>query len=278
MWTGDGEFRFAPTLLTLFHQLRQAYPGTGWQNSPQTGSLGDAAHRAEGSASDHNPWLNNTVRALDIAANVSGVPGIVTVTDAPDCEALFHMVNQLYGARDLRVWPTGYAMYRSRITDWNSPGAYRATTADEDPHPYHLHISASQNPAGYESTSLWPLIGEAASSGTATPVQEGPFMTLPQPALDAMVHQVGVTDANVKTIYEWTKSTVLRVASIGATQATQAASLDALLAAVKALDTAEPGSVDPAALAALTEAISKLPAEVRAVFETQPLTIGGTAK
>lgn len=170
VWTGGGGYRFAPALLTLLRQLEQAYPGTGWLNSPQTGTIGDVKHQAKDSGSDHNPWLDNTVRALDVAADVSGVSGIVTVTDAPDCEALFGMVNQMYAAKDPRVWPNGYAIYKGRITDWNNPGGFHQQHGD--PHLYHLHISVSQNPAGYNSTAPWPLPGESGGSGGDVPIGE----------------------------------------------------------------------------------------------------------
>jgi len=155
VWTGDSRYRLAPALLTLLRQLEQAYPGQGWLNSPQTGTIGDVAHQAENSDSDHNPWLDDTVRALDIAADVSGVPGIVTVTDAPNCEALFGMVNRMYADRDVRVYPNGYGIYNRRITDWANPGGFHAQHGD--PHLYHLHISVSQDPAGYNSTAAWPI-------------------------------------------------------------------------------------------------------------------------
>ncbi|HEU5271755.1 MAG TPA: hypothetical protein VFU36_17650, partial [Jatrophihabitans sp.] len=160
----------APALLTLLQQLERDYPGTGWLNSPQTGTIGDAKHQAQDSSSDHNPWLDNTVRALDVAADVSGVPGIVTVTDAPDCEALFGMVNQMYAAKDPRVWPNGYAIFKGRITDWNNPGGFHEQQGD--PHLYHLHISVSQNPDGYNSTAPWPLPGESGSSAGDVPIGE----------------------------------------------------------------------------------------------------------
>ena len=180
VWTGGGGYRLAPALLTLLRQLEQAYPGTGWLNSPQTGTIGDAAHFSEGSASDHNPWLDNTVRALDVAANVSGVPGIVTVTDAPDCEALFAMVNQMYAARDPRVYPNGYAIYNRRITSWDNPGGFHAQQGD--PHLYHLHISVSQNPEGYNSTAPWPLPDspDSTSGGDDMPLTESEWNRLQQ--------------------------------------------------------------------------------------------------
>lgn len=169
VWIGNSQYRLAPALLTLLSQLEERWPGKGWLNSPQTGTIGDATHQAKNSSSDHNPWLNNTVRALDVAANVSGVPGIVTVTDAPDCEALFAMVNRMYAAQDPRVWPTGYAIYLRRITDPNNPGSFRTHTGD--PHLYHVHISVSTNPAGYNSTAPWPLpAGSEAATSAGNPI------------------------------------------------------------------------------------------------------------
>lgn len=181
--TSGATWRLAPALVTLLGQLRQAYPGQGWLGSPQTGTIGDQAHAAEGwTGSDHNPFLSpsgavlppgasgGVVRALDIAANVTGVPGIVAVTDAPDCEAIFAAVNRMYAAKDPRVFPDGYAIYNRRITDWNNPGGFHAQQGD--PHLYHVHVSVSTNPAGFNSTAPWPLAApvESSSSSSAVPV------------------------------------------------------------------------------------------------------------
>jgi len=184
VWMGDGQYRMAAALITLFNELRQQYPSSGWQDSAQTGTIGDAAHRGEGSASDHNPWENNTVRALDIAADVAG---------CPPGEALFQMVNRMYAARDPRVYPNGYAIYNGRITDWDNPGGYHAQQGD--PHLYHAHISVSQNPAGYNSTAPWPLGESALGSGTPITSQEDD-MTPEQAAqlarIDNFVSGIGV--------------------------------------------------------------------------------------
>jgi len=170
VWTGSDQYRLAPALLTLLHQLEARYPGQQWVNSPQTGTIGDAAHFAEGSASDHTPWLDNTVRALDVAADTDAA-GLVPVHDAPDCEALFAMVNRMYADHDPRVWPNGYAIYLYRITDWDNPGGFHPQQGD--PHLYHLHISVSQNPAGFNSTAPWPLPGgESTQSGHAVPIKK----------------------------------------------------------------------------------------------------------
>ena len=146
MWMGGGGNTLARSVVTLIGQLVAAYPSQAWQNSPDTGTIGDATHQAQGSDSDHNPWLNHTVRALDVANSDPA---------GPDCEALFAMVNRMYAAKDPRVWPNGYAIYRGRITDWDNPGGFHAQQGD--PHNNHVHISVSQDPAGYDSTAEWPL-------------------------------------------------------------------------------------------------------------------------
>lgn len=143
MWMGDSQYRLAGSLTVLIRQLVAAYPDREWQTSPGTGTIGDAAHRAQGSASDHNPWLSNTVRALDVAKTAKG----------PDCEQLFHMVNKMYGDRDPRVYPYGYAIFNGRITDWDNPGGYHAQQGD--PHTEHCHISVGQT--NYNRTDPWPI-------------------------------------------------------------------------------------------------------------------------
>lgn len=167
VWLGSSQYRLAAALGQLWNQLVRAYPGQQWQGSPQTGTIGDVRHEAEDSSSDHNPWLAGTVRALDIAADVTGVPGIQPVSDAPDCEALFGMVNAMFARMDSRIWPDGYGIYRGRITDPTRPGRWKEF--DGDPHLYHLHISVSTAPAGYNSTAPWPLPRTAPK-----PAPEGP--------------------------------------------------------------------------------------------------------
>lgn len=170
VWTGSAQYRLAPALLTLLRQLEQAYPGQQWLTSPQTGTIGDTRHMAEGDKSDHVPWLDNTVRALDVAVNVSGVAGIQTVTDGPPGAALFAAVNAMYGARDPRVFPDGYVIFNRRITDPANPGGSKPYYGT-DPHIYHVHTSVSTNPAGFNSAEPWILPfteAPAPASGPAT--------------------------------------------------------------------------------------------------------------
>lgn len=182
MWMGSDQYRLAPALVELIHQLEAAFPAQAWQVSPQTGTIGDAAHLAEGSASDHNPWIANTVRAVDVAADTPG---------GPDAEALFQMVNRMFADRDGRVWPNGYAIFNGRITDWNNPGGYHAQTGD--PHLQHVHISVSQNPSGYDSTAPWQL-GESVDSGSSTPI------TIPEDGMFEIIHD---TSEPLVGYYAW---------------------------------------------------------------------------
>jgi hypothetical protein len=181
VWTGDADNRLAPAILTLFQQLQQASPGGEWQRSDQTGTIGNEEHKKLGSASDHNPWLNHTVRALDVATNVSGVPHVDDVSDSPDCEAIFAMVNRMYAAKDPRVFPNGYTIFNRRITDPSNPGGFKDFHGD-DTHELHVHISASQNPDGYNSTDPWPI-------GEDMPLTENEWTRL-QTMIDGAVQRV----------------------------------------------------------------------------------------
>lgn len=156
MWMGDGVHNFAYSLRVLYAQLVKQYPDIGWQNSNQTGSIGDAAHQSEGSASDHNPWYQNTVRAEDVA----------NIPKGPDCEAIFQMVNHMYAAKDRRIFPDGYAIFRGRITDPDNPGKSKPYTGS-DPHNEHVHVSVSTDQ--FNSANPWPL--NTPSEADMTPAE-----------------------------------------------------------------------------------------------------------
>lgn len=141
----------APCLQALCAEIKARYPG-----AVNLGEIGDAAHRAEGYGSDHNPFVEHAgkryVRAVDI-----GGPDTIQL-------ALFNFFQHHYAAHDARVWPYGYVHRNNVITTWFGTGTHF------DPGDVgHLHISVTQanghrpSPAGWvpalDSRSGWGLSG-----------------------------------------------------------------------------------------------------------------------
>lgn len=109
-----------------------------WPNADHTSSgfIGNAAHVAEGSASDHNPWLNHTVRAGDFDK------------DGINADWFAEQLRLLGAAGDPRLAGGGYVIWNGHITtpDFSSWVPYTG----QDPHTSHVHVSVSRNVAGYE--------------------------------------------------------------------------------------------------------------------------------
>jgi hypothetical protein len=108
------------------------------------GTIGNAAHLATGSGSDHNAWLNSTVRALDI--DVDGI----------DAAWLAEQLRLLGAAGDHRLTGGGYVIYNRLITS-SDFRRWMPYTGD-DPHTAHLHVSVSRNPVGYEDRGPWHFL------------------------------------------------------------------------------------------------------------------------
>jgi hypothetical protein len=151
-----GGLLFAPCLLTLGQQIA-ASPRYG-PFVTNLGQASDAAHRAEGSDSDHNPWLYNMVRAMDLGGPLDLL------------YELRGVINQMFGARDPRIYPGGYTNGPDRLgTDWENPGALHVMGGDDTG---HLHISAPRSLAGCNDTTPWPIPGAGTSGlggGIAVP-------------------------------------------------------------------------------------------------------------
>lgn len=111
------------------------------------GTIGDAAHAKTGAGSDHNPWLNNTVRALDV--DVDGI----------DPGWLAEQLRLLGAAGDHRLAGGGYVIYNRQITasDFRRWMPYTGS----DPHTSHVHISVTRAPAGYEDRGPWHFLDVA---------------------------------------------------------------------------------------------------------------------
>jgi hypothetical protein len=142
--------RTASHLAGALDVLRDAL-NVHWPNRDHTsdGTIGNAAHLAAGSGSDHNPWLNGTVRALDV--DVDGI----------DAGWLAEQLRLLGAAGDHRLAGGGYVIFDRKITssDFRRWMPYTGT----DDHTLHLHVSASRDAAGYEDRGPWHF------SRTSTP-------------------------------------------------------------------------------------------------------------
>ncbi|MEO7260244.1 MAG: hypothetical protein ABI047_03140 [Jatrophihabitantaceae bacterium] len=214
MWMGDENFSLALAAVTLVGQLEHEHPGPQWQRSPQTGSIGNDEHVVDGwEDSDHNGWLDRTVRAVDIATNVTGVPGIVDVTDGPSGSDLLMMWNRMYAAKDPRVYPDGYGIFNGFITDRDNPGQARPHRGD--PHLYHFHGSLSTDPAGFNSTVAWPLITRKPT--TPPPDEELEMVIIHpigRPGLPALSNGYAATRLQDAVSIVGLRSTGVRVAPI----------------------------------------------------------------
>lgn len=147
----------------LIAEVKAAYPGSG-----PFGTIGDAAHQSRWEDSDHNPWLNNTVRAVDI----SGAP----------LQGIAERVRQLGLSGDPRMAGGGYVIFNRRIASAKGGWAWRAYSGS-NPHTTHVHVSVSRDVAGYNSTATWgitagdlpigPIVGDGGVSGPST----NPYIT-----------------------------------------------------------------------------------------------------
>ncbi len=171
-------WRVATSLETLRHQLDARFPG---RSVASDGSIGDAAHQAHGSASDHNPWYG---------------PGIVTARDFTHDPShgldIQQLADQLLDSRDPRI---KYVIANRRIAtrrDWQW-APYDGT----NPHEKHVHLSVVADPV-CDDAGDWklPLLDAPSDGGDTTPAG-GDFVTWgtdvnvrAQPRLDATV--VGV--------------------------------------------------------------------------------------
>jgi hypothetical protein len=160
------------------------------------GGIGNDAHRALGSASDHNPWLNSTVRAYDFDADGINAPWLA------ECLRLAG----LRGDRRLAGGPTlddnGYVIWNRHIT---SPDFSRWVPYNgSNPHTAHVHVSVTRDPAGYEDAGRWDFLTAAplhppAESSRPAPAGYGahegnPARLAPLPDNDPAVDEPGFPD------------------------------------------------------------------------------------
>lgn len=149
-----------------------------WPNRDKTsdGTVGDVAHQARSSASDHNPWIVvdgvGVVRAVDIDR------------DGIDAAWLAEQVRLAGAAGDNRLVGGGYVIFNRKISraDWRGWNTYTGS----NPHTSHVHVSFSRDRTGFDNTRGW---GFLTSSDAPTPPPTG------RPTL-----QLGSTGEAVKSL------------------------------------------------------------------------------
>jgi len=130
------------------------------------GTIGDAAHRARGQASDHNPWVKDgktgVVTALDVTHDPAG--GVDT----------WAIAEQLRRARDPRAKYviSNYRIFAGELGP--QPWVWRAYRG-ANPHASHFHVSVRSTKAHYDNQAAWSLfegVDLPASTMTAEQAEE----------------------------------------------------------------------------------------------------------
>jgi hypothetical protein len=131
MPTSGSGWRLAGCLTQLDHEIAAAHP-----DFTCLGTLGNAVHMAEGTTSDHNPFVPDPASGLGIgrAIDIGG----------PDAglRQLRQQIWSLYAAQDDRVFHFGYAKgcADNLINNWGLPFRTHVDSGDAG----HLHISVTQ--------------------------------------------------------------------------------------------------------------------------------------
>lgn len=134
-------WRLAESLARMREQINQQRPN---RRKHIDGTIGDAAHRARGSASDHNPNKEGVVTALDITHDPAN--GVDT----------WAMAEQLRRARDPRAKYiiSNYRIFAGELGP--QPWVWRAYRG-ANPHASHIHVSVRSTKAHYDNTAAWDL-------------------------------------------------------------------------------------------------------------------------
>lgn len=131
-------WRVAKSLVKLRDQINEAHPN---RNKGADGTIGDDAHKAQGSASDHNAWFNDkdgmgVVTALDITHDVPNGVDIDKLSD------------ELIASRDPRIkYVIANGLIAGPYTNWK----WLANSG----HYNHIHISVNTN--NYDDNQEWKI-------------------------------------------------------------------------------------------------------------------------
>lgn len=171
------QWRLAGSIAVLGDEANAANPN---RDKSSDGTIGDARHVAEGSDSDHNPWV--------VVAGVGVVRARDIDVDGLDLPAAVERARQLAAAGQLpQLTGGGYIILNHRITAPDFSGWHAYTGAD--PHVTHAHFSVSREPGQFDDRRPWGIFTPAAPAPVppqpAPPVGNwtGPDLTGVGPAL-----------------------------------------------------------------------------------------------
>jgi hypothetical protein len=184
-------WHLAGALVALKRDVDAHWPG---RDKRSDGGIGDEAHQAKGSATDHNPWLNNTVRAYDFTTAQAGVNGIDGAWFAEQLRLAGLAGDYRLAGNTGDSSDNGYVIYNRKITspdfsrwvDYNGP----------DDHTKHVHVSVTRLVAGYEDLSPWAFLQGHPILATPTPVGGGAVHAVPPAPAGQQVPVIGPHPGN----------------------------------------------------------------------------------
>lgn len=138
-------WRVARSLDVLLGQLNSMAPN---RSKAADGSIGDAAHQAQGSYSDHNPWVVINGQPVVTARDFTHDP-----INGLDCHKL---ATALAASRDPRI---KYLIWQGRIMD-SRPGFSPWTWQPSSGHYHHLHLSVMPATGLADDPRPWDLGGQ----------------------------------------------------------------------------------------------------------------------
>lgn len=129
-------YYLAPSLAVLRAEINARWPG---RDKTSDGWIGDAAHQAQGSRSDHNPNTRGAVDALDVDRDGIDVYEVIAAVEQHP-SSHYWIFNGLIADRD--------------------DGWVRRLYTGPNPHDKHLHVSIRQTRAAEQDTRPWGLVKE----------------------------------------------------------------------------------------------------------------------
>lgn len=140
-------WRLANSLVTFRDQLNRAYPN---RSKASDGFIGDAAHQRQGSASDHNPWVNWGGQPIVTAGDFTKDLGVGVDTN--------RITDELERSRDNRikyVIANGYIMSGDQGP---APWQWRRRPDGSDyGHHQHMHISVKSDARFGDDPRPWAI-------------------------------------------------------------------------------------------------------------------------